>query len=67
MDLYTSGLVPNFQAAFTGDGVKDSLINILSAVNEAHHRQMFSQHPYAPGDDNPEGHIIEETEEENNG
>lgn len=67
MNLYTSGLIPNLQAAFTGEEVRSSLITILSAVNEEHHKKMFQQHPYAPGDDDPEGHIIEEeTEEEVN-
>ncbi len=70
MDLYTSRLIPNFQGAFTGEEVRSSLIDILNAVNLDHHRRMFGEHPYAPGDDDPEGHIFEETEteeEENNG
>lgn len=67
MNLYTSMLIPNLEKAFTGEEVRSSLIDILSAVNEEHHKKMFSQHPYAPGDDNPEGHDIEDTEEENNG
>ena len=64
MNLYTSKLIPNLQKAFTGDEVRSSLIDILNAVNLDHHRRMFSEHPYAPGDDDPTGHIIEETEEE---
>ncbi|MBP3718190.1 MAG: hypothetical protein J6I58_01575 [Eubacterium sp.] len=67
MNLYTSGLIPNLEKAFTGEEVRSSLIDILTAVNEEHHKKMFSQHPYAPGDDDPEGHVIEDTEEENNG
>lgn len=67
MNLYTSMLIPNLEKAFTGEEVRSSLIDILSAVNEEHHKKMFSQHPYAPGDDDPEGHVIEDTEEENNG
>lgn len=64
MNLYTSNLIPNLQKAFTGDEVRSSLIDILNAVNLDHHRRMFSEHPYAEGDDDPTGHIIEETEEE---
>ena len=67
MNLYTSMLIPNLEKAFTGEEVRSSLIDILSAVNEEHHKKMFSQHPYGPGDDDPEGHIIADTEEENNG
>lgn len=67
MNLYTSMLIPNLEKAFTGEEVRSSLIDILLAVNEEHHKKMFSQHPYAPGDDDPEGHVIEDTEEENNG
>lgn len=67
MNLYTSRLIPNFQGAFMGEEVRSSLIDILNAVNLDHHRRMFGEHPYAPGDDDPEGHVIEDTEEENNG
>ena len=67
MNLYTSMLIPNLEKAFTGEEVRSSLIDILTAVNTEHHKKMFSQHPYAPGDDDPEGHIIVDTEEENNG
>lgn len=67
MNLYTSMLIPNLEKAFTGEEVRSSLISILTAVNEEHHKKMFSQHPYAPGDDDPEGHLIRNTEEENNG
>lgn len=67
MNLYTSMLIPNLEKAFTGEEVRSSLIDILTAVNEEHHKKMFSQHPYAAGDDDPEGHIIVDTEEENNG
>lgn len=64
MNLYTSNLIPNLQKAFTGEEIRSSLIDILNAVNLDHHRRMFSEHPYAEGDDDPTGHIIEETEEE---
>lgn len=67
MNLYTSMLIPNLEKAFTGEEVRSSLIDILTAVNEEHHKKMFSQHPYADGDDDPEGHVIVDTEEENNG
>ena len=68
MNLYTTMLIPNLEKAFTGEEVRSSLIDILSAVNEEHHRKMFQLPPYGPGDDDPSGHIInEETEEENNG
>ena len=70
MNLYTSGLIPNIQGAFMGEEVRSSLIDILNAVNLDHHRRMFGEHPYGPGDDDPGGHIIEETEteeDENNG
>lgn len=67
MNLYTSMLIPNLEKAFTGEEVRSSLIDILTAVNEEHHKKMFSQHPYATGDDDPEGHVTEDTEEENNG
>lgn len=64
MNLYTSLLIPNLEKAFTGEEVRSSLIDILSAVNEEHHRKMFQLPPYGPGDDDPSGHIIEDTEEE---
>lgn len=67
MNLYLD-LIPNFQAAFTGEEVRSSLLTFLSAVNTEHHKKMFQLPPYGPGDDDPSGHIIdEETEEENNG
>lgn len=71
MNLYTSLLIPNLEKAFTGEEVRSSLIDILNAVNLDHHRRMFGEHPYAEGDDDPSGHIIEPTEteeeDENNG
>lgn len=64
MNLYTSMLIPNLEKAFTGEEVRSSLIDILSAVNGEHHKIMFQLPPYGPGDDDPEGHIIKNTEEE---
>jgi len=60
MNLYTSMLIPNLEKAFMGEEVRSSVITALKSVNEEHYKKMRNLHPYGPGDDDPEGHIIED-------
>lgn len=57
-------LIPNIDKAYKGEDLRTAMINALIAVNEEHHRKMYQLPPYGPGDDDPSGHIIEDTEEE---
>lgn len=53
-------LADNLDKAYTGEGVRASLISALTAVNLAHHRTFWeTEEP-----DDPSSHILEESEEE---